>query len=1014
MAVSWGNWRIRFHAGILATITAVILLTCGVTLVFVYSEGFSAAEDTAGRVFSEAAGRTVEKVDSFFGQTITLVTLGAAIEEANHPITGDGSDSAAVDFMAAAIRSTPALSSAYFGYADGSFLQLISTRGDERVSRSLDAPPGTQLILRAISRDEEGHRHQFWTFLGESRKLLGQRQEENPNYDPRSRGWYGKALAGSGPTVSDPYIFSASQQPGITTSLALPGGQGVIGVDVTLDGLNRFVGALKVSQRGQVFLFDENYHLWAAPTNIMPLADLRDQSGQPMMAAVAARHATNTTGEVAVLSAQGEKGKRAVVVAVSQWRGGRDTVVNVGIAAPEGDFTGYIRSMQLRILALGVTILLLSFPLIVWLARRISGTVECLAVEAERVRHFDFSGAAPERSFITEFHSLAKAFSLMKETLRAKTLDLEASQAKLAKLVQLGIAISAERDSTALMEMILLGAKDLANADGGTLYMRTEQDTLSFQILRNDSLGIAMGGTASAPPNFPDVPLFEAKAGSGGGRIANHRNVVSHAVHAQATVNIADAYASQDFDFSGTRAFDARTGYRSQSFMTVPLKPRGGEIIGALQLLNAQAEDGQVIPFGAEIQGFVEALAAQAATAMYNRSLLDAQEKLLDAIIQILAGAIDAKSAYTGGHCERVPELAMMLARVACEESEGPLADFSFTTDAEWREFRIGAWLHDCGKVTTPEYVVDKATKLETIYNRIHEVRTRFEVLLRDTQITRLEAYLAGSDRGEADRQFEATKARLFEDFAFLAETNVGGEFLSADKIERVKTIATQGWTRHFSDRLGLGHDELKRYDGVPEPLLPVRETLLGDRPDHIIPRRGDEDLFSEANGFKVKVPEHQYNLGEVYNLSISRGTLTEEERFKINEHIIQTIVMLERLPLPKDLRRIPEYAGTHHETLVGTGYPRRLGEGDLSVPSRIMAIADIFEALTASDRPYKKAKTLSESIKILSFFKKDKHIDPILFDLFLSSGVYKDYAQRYLKPEQIDEVDLGAYGIEA
>jgi hypothetical protein len=375
-----------------------------------------------------------------------------------------------------------------------------------------------------------------------------------------------------------------------------------------------------------------------------------------------------------------------------------------------------------------------------------------------------------------------------------------------------------------------------------------------------------------------------------------------------------------------------------------------------------------------------------------------------------MAGAIDAKSPYTGGHCERVPELSLMLAEEACKVTEGPLADFAFHTPDEWREFKIGAWLHDCGKVTTPEYVVDKATKLETIYNRIHEVRTRFEVLLRDARIEMLEAVAAGMPADEAEAGFEARKTELVDDYAFIAECNLGGEFMAPERVERLKAIAARTWMRHFDDRLGLSQEELRRIEGVPAEALPAVEAVLADKPNHVIPRPTNSAIFDPSYGFKTRIPENLYNFGELYNLAIGRGTLTEEERFKINEHIIQTIIMLKRMPFPKQMQRVVEYAGTHHETLIGTGYPRGLADKELSVPARITAIADIFEALTASDRPYKKPKTLSECVKILSFFKKDKHIDADLFDLFLSSGVYLRYAERYLKPDQIDEVDVAKY----
>lgn len=390
--------------------------------------------------------------------------------------------------------------------------------------------------------------------------------------------------------------------------------------------------------------------------------------------------------------------------------------------------------------------------------------------------------------------------------------------------------------------------------------------------------------------------------------------------------------------------------------------------------------------------------------------LLEQQKKLFRTFINVLANAIDTKSPYTGGHCSRVPELTLMLARAACEEKNGPYADFDLTAE-DWEALEIAGGLHDCGKVTTPEYVVDKATKLETIYDRIHEVRMRFEVAKREAEIDYYKAALDGGETSALKKELDEKLAKLDDDFAFIANANIGGEFMEDADIERVQAIAKQTWTRTLDDRAGISQEEAKRKNKTKAPTLPVSEPLLADRPDHIFPRTEDITMASGSDwGFKMDMPEHLYNLGEAYNLSTKRGTLTAEERYKINEHITETIVMLELLPFPKHLAAVPEYAGAHHETMIGTGYPRKLSRDEMSVPARVMAIADIFEALTAADRPYKKAKTLSESIKILSFMKKDQHIDPDLFELFLRSGIYKDYAEKYLLPEQIDEVDISQY----
>lgn len=671
----------------------------------------------------------------------------------------------------------------------------------------------------------------------------------------------------------------------------------------------------------------------------------------------------------------------------------------IAVVAPADDFGRNIRTMQRQVLTLALVCLALFIPAALAFASRISEGIAQLARDATRIRRLDFSGGEPPASRIIEFHNLGEAFGMMKNTLATRTHDLDETQERLARLVNLGIAMSAEENSTALMEMILLGAKELTYADGGTLYTMGEDGSLHFQILRNDTLKLSMGGVSGDPIGLDPVPL----AGPDG--TPNHRNMASHAVLLQQTIVIDDAYGSEDYDFSGTQTFDRQHGYRTRSLMTVPLKPRGGDVIGALQLVNARdPSTGEVIAFPEQLQRFVEALAAQAATALYNRDLLASQDRLMDAMIQLIAGAIDAKSPYTGGHCERVPELAVMLAEEACKVDHGPLADFRFKDEKEWREFRIGAWLHDCGKVITPEFVVDKATKLETIYNRIHEIRTRFEVLLRDAEIERLTALADGDDPAVAEQRYEERRRALTDDFAFVAECNLGSEFMAPEKLDRLKDIAATPWIRHFDDHLGLAHDELRR--AGPAAPLPAAETLLADKPRHLMDHPANAPDPYAGLGFQVPRPRHLYNAGELYNLSISRGTLTEEERFKINEHIMQTIAMLERMPFPKPLRRVPEYAGTHHETLTGSGYPRKLDRDQLSIPARIMAIADIFEALTASDRPYKKAKTLSESIRILKSVKDAGHIDPDLFDLFITSGVIHRYAERFLLPEQRDMAD--------
>jgi len=386
----------------------------------------------------------------------------------------------------------------------------------------------------------------------------------------------------------------------------------------------------------------------------------------------------------------------------------------------------------------------------------------------------------------------------------------------------------------------------------------------------------------------------------------------------------------------------------------------------------------------------------------------NSQKALMESFVELIAQAIDDKSPYTAGHCERVPELGIWLADAASDSKNEAFSEFSFKTSDERREFRLAAWLHDCGKITTPEHIVDKGTKLETIYNRIHEVRTRFEVLLRDAKITYYEQLLAHPEQqSKLQQTLDQRTKKLHADFSFIAACNVGGEFMDEAQLSRLHEVASIKWQRHFD--VGLSPLEEMRMADLKNQHLPVEESLLSDKPSDLIPHEKAVE-YPESLGINMAIPEYKYNLGEVYNLSVARGTLTAEDRFKINEHVISTIRMLGSVPFPKELAKVPRYASTHHETLKGTGYPRKLTAEQLSIPERVLVLADIFEALTAADRPYKKAKPLSVAIDILAKMVDDDHIDRDVFELFLTSGIYLKYAKQFLHESQIDSVNLTKY----
>jgi HD-GYP domain-containing protein (c-di-GMP phosphodiesterase class II) len=519
------------------------------------------------------------------------------------------------------------------------------------------------------------------------------------------------------------------------------------------------------------------------------------------------------------------------------------------------------------------------------------------------------------------------------------------------RLSAIGIALSSEDNRDRLMEIILVEAMRVAHADGGTFYMLNDEGKLEFSIIRNETLGIAYGGSAGTAAPFPAIPLYHPQTGE-----PDYATQSVFAVLLKKPVNIADIYTSDDFDFDSAKAFDQKNGYETHSMLTIPMLNHKKEALGCLQLINAKdTATGKIIPFSPHMRQIVMSLASQASIILDNKKLITAQKELLEAFIKLIAKAIDAKSPYTGAHCERVPLLTNMLAEAACNSKDGPFADFHLS-DEEKYELHIAGWLHDCGKVTTPVHIMDKATKLEAIYDRVETVRLRFELLKANAHIDYLEALQAGGANSTTLKShYEQRIAALDDDMAFIAKANIGGEFMSDEDIARLSNIA-QGY--HYER------------DGVQQPVL------------------------SEE---------------EIHNLSVRRGTLTAEDRKIMEDHMVHTCTMLEALPFPKHLQRVPEYAGGHHERMDGKGYPKAIKAGDMSIPARMMAVADVFEALTAKDRPYKAAKKLSESMNIIGNMKKHHHLDPEIVDFFITSKTYLAYAKLYLDDELIDTVDEAA-----
>jgi len=883
-------------------------------------------------------------------------------------------------FLCEALENSSALSSVYAGYASGDFF-LVRRIRDEGERKSFQAPEGTRYIVQSIEHSVSPARGRF-LFLDATLAIL--RQDDKPDYaagyDPRSRGWYQEAQKASTQIKTPPYLFFSDRKVGMTLAAKSHGnhgghgGPGAVGADIRLETLSTNLARQKptpgsemilVNPQGFVIAHEDVAKLVALPNtaDAKPGLTHMEALGTPVLTGL---------GEPAAKTPGGETWSTRRSLADGDWRITLNPLLLTGaqplylvVAIPDRELLAAAMKLRTTSFLVIAGIILLTIPLTWAAARAVSETLRTLAREAESIRRFEFDKPIAVHSRIREVHELATTMDAMKRTIH--------------RFLDITRAVAAEENFSRLLPMLLTETLSAAEAEAGVLYLADHERLVPVAAMGRDGADL-MAGLAPAPLGKAG-PLMS-------------RAIKDGQPHA-------GELGAEDMACLGLSGLSAATSARQG--VAVPLKSRQHQLVGVMLLLHPSAIESAQL-------SFIKALSGSAASSLETRELIQAQKDLFHAFIQMIAVAIDAKSPYTGGHCARVPELTRMLAQAACADTSAAFRDFQIQ-ESQWETLHVAAWLHDCGKVTIPEYVVDKATKLETLYDRIHEIRMRFEVLKRDAEIACLKAMAEGEAEGPARARLAAQWAQLDEEFAFVAACNEGGESIPPERVAHLKAIGERTWLRTLDDRLGISHDERERKADRPAPTLPVAEPLLADKPEHRFQRHPGERMPADNRwGFRMVEPELLYNKGELYNLSIPHGTLTEEERYKIDGHIVQTLIMLSQLPFPKHLRQVPEIAGGHHEKMNGTGYPRRLKKEDMSQLARMVAIADIFEALTAEDRPYKPGKKLSEAIRIMAVMKQDGHIDPDLFDLFLRAGVYLDYAQRFMRPEHMDAVDVAAY----
>jgi HD-GYP domain-containing protein (c-di-GMP phosphodiesterase class II)/HAMP domain-containing protein len=869
------------------------------------------------------------------------------------------------------LDKAPALSAIYFGYGNGDFFLVRRIRA--AADRELfGAPPDTRYIVQSIERGGNGDRG-IYLYLGSTLEVL--RQEDKPDYpagyDPRARGWFNDAFSSGTVIRTPPYLFFSSRKVGITLAIRSRSGVGVAGADIELDTLGERLGQLKVTPGTQIAMIDAGGHLIAhenisrltrsgAVSDASPALIPLRESGIPALSRLEVGMGGLESAR-AQLQTEGTNWR----IAITPMLLGAGKPMWMISAIPDHELLLDARKMRSTVLLVTALVIVLVIPVVWLLARSVAQPLKDLAVEADAISKFDFSTSMTAGSVVKEVNQLSVAMEGMKLAIR--------------RFLDISLVIAAEKDIERLLPVLLTEMMSAADADVAVLYLRDDGRLRPAAVHSIQGIDLTCDLLALVPG--ASGPLIDKALQSGK----------------------AQAASLQDDDIAAMCADDPFEAMHARHGLAVPLLNRQRALVGLMLIRRrTEIEDPQM--------AFVQTMSGLYASVLETRELIRERKELFDAFIQLIAGAVDAKSRYTGRHCERVPELTKMLAAAACAQTEGPFRDFRLDEE-DWEAVHVASWLHDCGKVTTPVYVVDKATKLETLHDRIHEIRTRFEVLKRDAEIACLKAVAAGESEPEAVARLAAELNQLDDDFSFVAACNDGEASMGPENIERLKAIGRRKWVRTLDDSIGISYEEKSRKALAPARALPAVETLLNDKPEHRIERQ-PQDRIPEDNrwGFRMAVPELLYNKGEIHNLSVSGGTLTEEERYKINEHVVQTLIMLGKLPFPRHLRNVPEYAGGHHEKMDGSGYPKRLTREEMSPVSRIMAIADIFEALTAVDRPYKPGKKLSEALGIMAFMSRDKHIDHELFELFLRSGVYRTYAEKFMLPEQVDIVDIEQY----
>jgi len=853
-------------------------------------------------------------------------------------------DPAWLNAMTAILEKNRYLDSMYFGKENGSAF-LFQPLYDDKVKKTLSAPADSRLMVRYYNLGSQ--RLQFY----DTDMNLISETYISSDYDPRERVWYSEVKENNQIYMTGPYNFSNPAQDGITFSRKTRSGDAIVAVDLTLNKLTALVQYLEFSSNSNIFLLNSDSEVIASNQLFSLMIGKQLFTAADLKFDILIKEFEAETQSESVAKTVVWKDKTWEMM-ITPLKLADDSMLRVVNFVSHDDLFATSSTLRNDLIVISIFSVIIAFLVVLSIVRRIASPLTFLTDSIENIQRFHFQRKRYQPSRIQEIDKLNKAMGLMENVL----LDFFTNLRNVARTSQ----------PEELSESIVTQVKKILSADDCQLFTNSPDSRDEFKLS-------AKSGTT------PEINLQ---------CLYDHNP---------------DAFTQPIYELTQKEANHIFTDLQCDSGFMIPLFNRNNENTGALLIgftLDITDDTRNRLRFVREFIGFNEIV-------LEHLEKVEEQRNLFHSFVEMTATAVDIKSPYTGGHCQRVPKITKMLAKAA-ELDTDKFADFSLT-DKSWEELLVAAWLHDCGKVTTPDYVMDKATKLETIYDRIHEIRMRYEVLKRDADVTYWQSIAGCMDEATAQQTCDDLKDELDKEFAFIASCNPGSEFLDPDKQTRLAEIGERTWLRTLPDDIGVSQQELIKKNKT-DKTLPAIEKILADKPEHLFVWEEKKQLQANSKrDFKMVQPEHRYNRGELHNLMVKSGTLTPEERYNINDHIVQTYLMLDQLPYPEHLKNVPLIAGSHHEKMNGQGYPLQLKGEEIPIGGRMIAVADVFEALTASDRPYKAAKTLSHSLKIMAFMVKDEHLDGKVFDLFLTQGVYKAYADEYLMPEQLDFVDVDA-----